>query len=78
MLNMGTKMASETIITKDVMFEPSQWSCFGEDDCSTMTLVSCWKDNPVLCQACSIAACASMGIRMDTQRRKQHETHRNI
>ena len=63
MLNIGTKMASETIITKDVLFEPSQWTCFGEDDCSTMMLATCWNDNPILCNACSVSARASMGIR---------------
>lgn len=58
---MGNKM-DDTIAT-DVLIAPSDWDCFGIDDCSSAIMGSCWKDNPVLCLGCSVAARAEASKR---------------
>jgi len=48
--------ADGVVMCDDVLMAPSEWQCFGLDDCSSKTLSSCYKDNPVLCGGCSKAA----------------------
>jgi len=44
------------VMCDDVLITPSDWPCFGFDDCSSQCLASCFSDNPVLCLGCSKAA----------------------
>lgn len=48
--------SSELLCVQDVLLVPSEWVCFGLDDCSSLIMASCYSSNPVLCAGCTKAA----------------------
>lgn len=47
---------SDLLCVQDVLIAPSDWDCFGLDDCSSLIMASCYRSDPVLCVGCTKAA----------------------